>query len=162
MIQALAQHTNDEYFRTPEHAVTGLLRYVPKEWVIWECTDTYGKSGITSDFRSNGYTVEATNFDFLTSSVESGFDCIITNPPFNKKTQFIAKCIRYGKPFALLLPLTALEGLERHKLWSCIQDNFGLLVHSKRIDFTGEGVWFNTSWFTYKMFTGVRFYANRG
>jgi hypothetical protein len=160
MIQALAQHTNREHFDTPEYAVKPLLDeingYFLKDTVIWECTDTYGKSGIASAFRKDGFKVESTNFDFLNSTVTGDWDIIVTNPPFRKKDDFIEKCIWYGKPFALLMPLTALEGIRRHALWKQVS-RFGLIVLDRRVEFTGEGVWFNTSWFTGGIFSGVRF-----
>ena len=37
------------------------------------------------------------------------FDCIITNPPFSLKQEFLQRCYELGKPFALLLPLTTFE-----------------------------------------------------
>jgi hypothetical protein len=159
MIQALAQHTNHSHFDTPEAAIKPLAPFLPQDKVIWECTDTYGKSGITSGLRKLGFTVEASGkdqWDFIRDHVE-GWDVIVTNPPFNQKDQFIQRCISYGKPWALLLPLTALEGQRRHALWSRIQEGFGLLVLDKRIEFTGGGVWFNTSWFTWGLFQGIRF-----
>jgi hypothetical protein len=163
MIEALAHHTKQEHFDTPEYAVKPLIfqmryaGYTPGNCTAWECTDTYGRSGITTALRKDGYSVEATNFDFLNCVVEGHWDMIVTNPPFNKKDQFIKRCIDYSKPFALLLPLTALEGIRRHHYWKSIEADFGLLVLDKRVEFTGEGVWFNTSWFCYKIFKGIRF-----
>jgi hypothetical protein len=168
MIQAMMQRVNGEHFDTPEHAVKPLIDMmlyygVSKRSIIWECTDTYGRSGISTAFRKEGFDVESTNFDFLECSVEGAWDIIVTNPPFSKKTAFLRRCIEYGKPFALLLPLTALEGIQRHALWQRIEDDFGLMVLDRRVDFTGGGVWFNTSWFTYKIFKGVRFVqVNKG
>lgn len=162
MIEALRIHTNDEHFDTPEYSVTPLIPYLPAGAVIWECTDTYGRSGISTGLRKAGFQVEATNFDFLTCSVDGVFDVIVTNPPFSQKDQFVERCINYEKSFALLLPLTALEGIKRHKLWASIEDEFGLLVLDRRVEFTGGGVWFNTSWFTRGLFKGVRFGEIRG
>lgn len=47
----------------------------------------------------------------------------------------------------LLLPLTALEGKERNKLYR--KYGIELIVLDKRINFMKEkkNVWFNTSWF---------------
>ena len=66
---------------------------------------------------SKGYNVIGSDitrgFDFLKNNMEQHFDMIITNPPYSLKDKFIEKCYEYGKPFALLLPLTALEGIKR-------------------------------------------------
>lgn len=159
MIEALAHHTNFEHFDTPEYAIGPLLQYLPAEATIWECTDTYGKSGIASGLKKHGWKVETSGIpelDFLANDV-TGWDIIVTNPPYRQKDAFIRKCIDYDKPFALLLPLTALEGIKRGNMWREIEYEFGLLVLDRRVEFTGGGVWFNTSWFTRGLFTGVRF-----
>jgi hypothetical protein len=160
MIEALKSYSpNAEHYDTPEYAVKPLLPYLTTQHIIWECTDTRGKSGIASCLRKHGMMVESSGIDqwnFLRDNV-SGFDCIITNPPYPQKDAFIQRCIEYDVPFALLLPLTALEGIRRHKLWKSIEDEFGLLVLDRRVEFTGGGVWFNTSWFTRRLFKGVRF-----
>ena len=105
---------NDEIY-TPEIAIIPLLKYLPKDVKIWECTD-YGESNITKVLKEHGYNVISThkdNFDFLIDSPMFEFDMIITNPPYSLKDEFIEKCYQYQKPFALLLPITALEGIKR-------------------------------------------------
>lgn len=113
--QALVQHTNNDEFYTPDIALKPLLKYLPKDVVIWECTD-YGKSNITKILKEHGYKVISTHkkdFDFLTDKPSFEFDIIVTNPPYSLKDKFLNKCYEYNKPFALLLPLTALEGIYR-------------------------------------------------
>jgi hypothetical protein len=154
-----------DYWSTPESAVAPLIPLLPRDKVIWECTDTYGESGITSGLRKAGFTVEASSqdeIDFLKQDV-TGWDVVVTNPPYSIKEAFIEKCIGYGKPFALLLPLTALEGLRRGRLWRAIEAEFGLLVLDRRTQFGGNdwargNCYFNTSWFCRGLFHGVRFY----
>jgi hypothetical protein len=160
MIQALNSYSpTEEQFTTPEYAVEPLVPYLNKQHTIWECTDTLKQSGIVSCLRRYGFTVESSGIDewnFLTDTV-AGFDCIVTNPPYPQKDAFIERCIEYNTPFALLMPLTALEGIRRHRLWKSIEDEFGIIVLDKRVSYTGGGIWFNTSWFTRKLFQGVRF-----
>ena len=78
-------------------------------------------------------------------------DCgAIEASPRSIKTEFIKKCYEYKKSFALLLPLTALEGVERSIMFS--EYGIELLVFDKRIDFTGKkACWFNTSWFCHSI-----------
>ena len=85
--------------------------------------------------------------DFLKDKVNFKFDVIITNPPYSLKNEFLQKCYEYNKPFMLLLPLTALEGKERGKLYR--EKGIEVIVLDKRINFMKEkkNVWFNTSWF---------------
>lgn len=51
------------------------------------------------------------------------------------------------KPFALLLPITALESLERGLMFR--ENGISVIVLDKRINFIKDkkGSWFNTSWF---------------
>ena len=141
----------DELY-TPEYAITPLLKYLPKDAIIWECTD-FGDSNITKVLRKNGFKVVNTNkteIDFLKDDIDFNFDIIITNPPYSLKNQFIRKCYEYKTPFCLLLPITSLEGIERGKMYR--KNGIELLVLDKRIDFNGKGKnWFNTSWFCWKV-----------
>lgn len=149
LINYIKTPINDELY-TPDYAITPLLKYLPKNITIWECTD-FGKSNITKVLKENGYKVISTyinNFDFLKDNPTFEFDMIITNPPYSLKDQFIQKCYEYQKPFALLLPITALEGKKRGGLYR----KFGIeiIVLDQRIEFMKKkSNWFNTSWFCY-------------
>ena len=154
MIDYIQKPKNDELY-TPEYAVKPLLKYLPKNITIWECTD-YGKSNITKILRGGGYSVLSThkdNFNFLTDTPDFDFDMIITNPPYSLKDEFIKKCYEYGKPFCLLLPLTSLEGIKRGEMFR--QKGISVLVFDKRCNFiyndSKKNNWFNTSWFCYKV-----------
>lgn len=79
------------------------------------------------------------------------FDCIITNPPYSLKQDFLKRCYDLKKPFALLLPLTTFETRKRQRYFK----KYGVQVifFDKRINFktpdgTGSGAWFATAWFT--------------
>ncbi len=45
------------------------------------------------------------------------YDYLITNPPFSIKDQVIEKCLKSGKPSALVLPIDSLGGKRRHNLY---------------------------------------------
>ena len=152
MIDYVKNTKNDEYY-TPREAVYPLLKYLDKTKIYWECTD-FGDSNITKVLIENGYKVIATRkdkFDFLKDYPLFDFDAIITNPPYSLKDKFLKRCYELSKPFALLLPITALEGKERGKLYK--ENGLELIVLDKRINFMKEkkNVWFNTSWFCYKI-----------
>lgn len=140
-------------FQTPPTALTPLLPYLKKEWLILECAE--GKGNLTKALREKGFNVIGTDIltgtDFLIDKIDK-FDCIITNPPYSKKEEFITRCYTLGKPFALLMPLTALEGQKRQALYK----KYGLqiILLNRRINFetpsgNGSGSWFATSWFTW-------------
>ena len=154
MIDYIKNIKNDELY-TPKYAIRPLLKYLPKKAVIWECTD-YGESNITSILCGGGYKVISTkkeDFNFLLDKPAFNFDMIITNPPYSLKDEFIKKCYEYNKPFALLLPITALEGIERGKMYR--KNGIEVLVFDRRCNFiyndSKKSNWFNTSWFCWNV-----------
>ncbi len=143
----------DEVY-TPDYAITPILKYIQKDKVIW-CPFDNENSNYVKVFKENGYNVIYSHIndekDFFTYIPEK-FDIIVSNPPFSIKTKILKRCYEIGKPFALLLPITALEGIERGKLFR--EYGIQLLVFNKRIEFInrkGSGVWFNSSYFCYKL-----------
>lgn len=148
MIDYVQNPKNDELY-TPPEAIKPLLPYIDPTWDIWEPTDP-GHSKITQMLRDKGISCIGTSFDFLRNDLEQHYDAIITNPPYSLKDQFLQRCYELRKPFALLLPITALEGVNRGKLYR--KYGVQLLVLDKRINFIPDkkGSWFNVSWFTWK------------
>lgn len=154
MIDYMKNEKNDELY-TPDYAIKPLLKYLPKNKIIWECTD-FGSSNITKVLKENGFNVISTHkkdFDFLKDTPDFEFDIIITNPPYSLKDEFLRKCYEYKKPFCLLLPITSLEGIERGKMFR--KNNIELLVLDRRCNFiynnSKKSNWFNTSWFCWKI-----------
>lgn len=152
MIRYMKTEKNDEIY-TPKEAIIPILKYLDKTKIYWECTD-FGDSNIKKVLVENGFKVIATNkeeFDFLKDDPSFKFDVIITNPPYSIKNKFIKRCYELNKPFLLLLPITALEGKERNRLYK--ENGLEIIVLNKRINFMKEkkNVWFNTSWFCHKI-----------
>lgn len=159
MINYIQNEKNDELY-TPTYAIEPLIKYIvdlenrlQRNIIIWECTD-YGESNITSILEYYDFKVISThknNFDFLKDKPTFDFDVIVTNPPYSLKDEFLKKCYDYKKPFALLLPITTLEGVTRNKMFK----NYGieLMVFDKRINFMSnkKSCWFNTSWFCWQL-----------
>ncbi len=149
MIDYMKKPIYDELY-TPDIAVTPLLQYVKKGLTVWEPTD-HGSSNITKMCQRNGNVVISSHIgdgvDFLKDEFVDRYDVIITNPPYSLKTEFLRRAYELGKPFAFLLPLTSLEGVERGKLYR--EYGIELLVMDRRINFmkNKKNVWFNTSWF---------------
>jgi hypothetical protein len=101
-----------DYYPTPKEATIALLNNIeinPKS-IIWEpaCGEGYisrvllekGFSVISTDLNDQGY--GEGGVDFLTADTRP-CDWIITNPPFSIAEDFIMRCHRTRKPFALLL-----------------------------------------------------------
>ncbi len=75
------------------------------------------------------------------------------------KNHFIRKCYQIGKPFALLMPLTALESEERQKYFR--KHGIELIIPNARIQYTlpdgtrrSHGNWFHSAWFTWGLDIG--------
>ena len=104
--------------------------------------------------RQAGRTVIATDKkqgnDFLTWQPSDEWHCIVTNRPFSLKNEFLARAYDLGKPFAFLLPLTALESSSRQSLF---RDNgIQMMLLDKRIQFETPAQqrshpWFSVAWF---------------
>lgn len=101
-----------DFYPTPPEVVTALLDFLqlPKDTAIWECAA--GEGDMVGTIRACGYdntygTDISDGFDFLSPDIFkkflSGFDWIITNPPFALAEDFIRRAASTGKPFAFLL-----------------------------------------------------------
>lgn len=143
---------NDELY-TPDYAVDALLNNIQLKAgaTVWCPCDT-DASRIVLKLRERGFNVIASHIqddkDFFQWAPDEEYDYIITNPPYSCKDQILLRCYTLRKPFALLLPLTALEGIKRGKMFR--EYGVSVLVLDQRCDFSGKGsCWFNTSWFVY-------------
>jgi hypothetical protein len=147
------QESLDENYDTPLEAVLALqdnLLRPGREQAIWEPCDPYGNSNISRRFRQAGHRVIATGLpelDFLRQKKPlENVKCVITNPPYSLKDQFLEKCFSFEIPFCLLLPITALEGVRRGLLFR--EHGIQVLVLDRRVQLIrGKNVYFNTSWF---------------
>ena len=99
-------------FQTPNYAVDLLIPFIPKYIKrIWEpaCVDLkiskrlldVGYSVLSSDIRVSNDDVIKLNF--LTELCTEQPQCIITNPPYSVKAEFIERAFEYGVPFAFLI-----------------------------------------------------------
>ena len=62
------------------------------------------------------------------------------------KDRFLERAYALKKPFYFLLPLTALEGVRRGRLFR--KYGINLIVFDRRVEFMDKGsVWFATGWF---------------
>ena len=145
-------YSND--FQTPPYAIEPLIPFLKKNWVIWECA--CGKGNLVRALEKHGFKVIGTDIiygqDFLKWKPKR-FDCIVTNPPYSLRYDFIKRCYELGKPWAMLMTLTTLEG-KRQELFK--KYGIELLLLNKRINFEtpsgkGSGAWFPVAWFCWKL-----------
>lgn len=147
--------------QTPDYAIYPLLPYLRDEWVYWE--PAMGKGYLLNSLRKRNYKAfgsDITNglnfFDVVPGFLEfhhCSWDCILTNPPYSIKYQWISHCYDLGKPWMLLMPLETLGAESGQSLF----EKYGmeLIVFTPRINFEmpikgdkGSGAQFPTAWFT--------------
>ena len=146
-------------FQTPPKAIVPLVPYLKAKGikVVWECAA--GKGNLVRALRAFGFKVIATDIiydpkqDFLTYEPDEPWDAIVTNPPYSLRYEFIRRAYELGKPWAMLMSLTTLEG-RRQRLF----EKYGieLLLLDRRINFEtpsgrGSGAWFPVAWFCWKL-----------
>lgn len=142
-------------FQTPTWATMLLKEYLNPDWTVWE--PAAGKHLMAKDLSTIVKVVKPTDiledviYDFRYYNPKFKYDAIITNPPYSIKDDFVRRCYFLQKPFALLMPLTALEGIKRQFFYR----RFGLqiIIPNKRINYLtpsgeGSGSWFASAWFT--------------
>jgi len=149
LLQSCKTSKGDECY-TPEIAIKPLLKYLDKDKIYYDCTSSKSLN-IVKTFLKYSYTcLPSKDKDFLKDDIPEKIDVIITNPPYSLKDKFIERCYQLNKPFALLLPVTALQGQKRGILFA--KYGIELLVLNKRIDFTGKGSpHFGVAWFCFNI-----------
>lgn len=164
MKEALKNSKQFDELYTPEYAVEPVLKYIPSNVkTIWCPCDTL-QSKIVKKLLLAKYDVIPSHIeqgkDFMTYQPETEWDMILTNPPYSTKDKMLARAYELGKPFAFLLPLTALEGIKRGEMFR--KNGVGVVVLDQRIDFNGKGnCWYNTSWFIHTPLTDGRVFFEK-
>ena len=132
--------SEDDECYTPKYGVEPLLEFLLKfkDKTIWCPFDT-DDSEFVKVFRKAGYSVVSSHItdgkDFFEYEPEK-WDVIVSNPPFHGKRKFFERALSFGKPFALLAPITWLNDSAPKKLFG---DEMQILMFDKRICFEGKG-----------------------
>ena len=148
-------HNFNEMF-TPPEAIDYIIPFLDKKLIYWEAC--YGQGHMADALTSNGFNVVGNkDLDCLTSQPRI-WEVWITNPPFNGNKKFIKRAIELKKPFAFLIRLEHLGGVEAFKLLKDL--DFKIIIPEKRINYitskmiAGEKVGgspFHSIWMTYKI-----------
>ena len=147
---------NDEGI-TPAYAVKTLIPYLAaKGYKTVLCPfDTY-ESNFYTVLTAAGYTVRCRHIsygqDFFRLK-RSSADIIVSNPPFSLKDDVLAKLYELGNPFAMLLPITAIQSTKRVPLFK--KNGLEILAFDRRISFSSpenpdkllKGIAFATAYF---------------
>ena len=148
-------HNFDEMF-TPPEALDYIELFLDKKLVYWEAC--YGRGHLAGELRKRGFYVIGNSTIDCLKEQPVNWDFLITNPPFSGNKKFIKRAIELKKPFALLIRLEHLGGVEALKL---LKDfDFQIIIPEKRINYitpkmrlgkkTG-GSPFHSVWLTYNL-----------
>jgi hypothetical protein len=139
---------SDEQY-TPAYAVKPIIEYIKPNSVIWCPFDTE-QSEYVQLLRAKGFKVISSHIDngqdFFKYEPEEEYDCIISNAPFSLKDEVLRRLYELNKPFAILLPLSSLQGRKRFKYLEGCQ----ALIFDKRINFFND-------WETKEVLKGISF-----
>ena len=137
VLQCDRTEIGDETY-TPFYAVAPILKYIPKDKIIW-CPFDEEWSAYYQMFKEQGYEVVrgsiAEDNDFFAYEPDR-WDVIVSNPPFSKKDQVLERLYSFNKPFAVLLPLTTLQGQKRFEY---LRRGIQILAFDKRICYYRNG-----------------------
>ena len=142
---------NDEKF-TPEYAVLPIIKYLPKEKIIWCPFDTKNSEFVIA-LKESGFDVVYSHIckgqDFLEYEPEK-WDIIISNPPFSNKKRMFERCLEFDKPFGLLMSNLWLNDSSPSKLFK--QKELQLLLFNRRIQYDEKNrIPFGSSYFCHKL-----------
>ncbi len=145
--------------QTPPYAIDPLLPYLNSNHTIWE--PAAGEQHLVEAFYDAGFdrvlvSDMLTGQNFLEYEPDERWDCLITNPPYSIKYEFLARCYELGKPFALLVPV---EFMGSGKAQARLQHHgFEIMLLSRRVDFKmpnagwgGAGAQFPTFWLCWNL-----------
>lgn len=145
-VRRLGTNEESDECYTPENAAKPLCKFLDRSKTYCEATSGISSS-LVMGLRREGFQIkESGGADFFCASAEDLCDGVVTNPPYSKKTQFLRRLYELGKPFAILLPVSAVQGQERGKLF--MEHGISMLVYNRRVDFTGnKAPPFGVAWF---------------
>ena len=127
---------DDENY-TPDYGVNPILKYIPKNSIIWCPFDTEESEFVKQISRLESITVVyshiSTGQDFFNYEPDN-WDIIISNPPFQNKRQFFERALSFNKPFALIMTNAWLNDSAPKQLF--MNKDLQLLMFNKRMKFT--------------------------
>ena len=145
-------HPNGDEQYTPRYAVLPIIKYLPKNKIIWCPFDTEHSEYVIA--------LKEAGFEVVHSHIYTGqnffefeperWDIIVSNPPFSKKQKVMERCIKMGKPFALLLTHLWLNSSAPCRLFK--EKEMQILLFDKRINYSDKNaVYFGSGYYCYQI-----------
>ena len=148
-----SQGRNDECL-TLDYAVKPILKYIPKNAVVWCPFDKEDSEFVKQISKQNKviFSHIHNGQDFYNYEPSEKWDCIISNPPFTNKKNIFERALSFNKPFALIMSNTWLNDSAPKKLFK--DKDMQLLMFEQRMRFMNNGkidskITFSSSYFCY-------------
>jgi hypothetical protein len=135
--KVLYDKSGDDEAYTPDYGVIPILKYIPKDFVVWCPFDKEDSEFVKLISQTNKviYSHIETGQDFFEYEPEEKWDCIISNPPFKGKRLFFERALKLGKPFALIMTNAWLNDRYSKKIFMDANKQMQLLMFDGRIKF---------------------------
>lgn len=129
---------NDECF-TPAYGVVPILKYIPKNAIVWCPFDTEQSEFVKQISKQNKVVFSHINNgqDFFSYEPKQ-WDIIISNPPFTNKRKYFERALSFNKPFALIMTNTWLNDAAPKQLFK--EKELQLLLFDKRMKFKNNNI----------------------
>ena len=124
---------NDECY-TPIEGVLPILKYIPKDKIIWCPFDTE-KSNFVKEISKTNKVIKShisEEKDFFEYEPEE-WDILISNPPFTDKRKYFERALSFNKPFALIMSITWLNDAAPKQIFE--GKDMEILMFDKRLRF---------------------------
>lgn len=126
---------NDEFY-TPRYAIEPILKYIPKDSIIWCPFDTE-KSLFVQMLKENNIKVIYSHIDNeedFFNYEPNEYDLIVSNPPYSLKGEVFQRLFNIGKPFAMLVGVVGL--FESQKRFDMFKNNqFEIMYLNRRVSY---------------------------
>jgi hypothetical protein len=131
-------HGGGDEAYTPAYGVRPILKYIPKNAVVWCPFDTIDSEFVKQISKQNEVVFTHIQYgqDFFTYE-PTQWDVIVSNPPFTNKRKFFERALSFNKPFALIMTNTWLNDSAPKQLFK--DKDLQLLMFDKRMKFITDG-----------------------
>jgi hypothetical protein len=131
-------HGGGDEAYTPAYGVSPILKYIPKDAVVWCPFDTKESEFVKQISHQNSVVHSHISLgqDFFIYE-PFHWDVIVSNPPFTNKRKFFERALSFGKPFALIMTNTWLNDSAPKQLFK--DKDLQLLMFDKRMKFITDG-----------------------
>ena len=150
-----SEGNNDECY-TPYYAVIPILKYIPKDAIVWCPFDTKESEFVKQISNTNQVEYSHINNgqDFFKYEPDD-WDIMLSNPPFTNKRKYFERALSFNKPFALIMTNTWLNDSAPKQLFE--DKDLQLLMFDKRMKFNSPDgrpnnkITFSSSYYCYNM-----------